>query len=387
MKSTEIHHELTKLGLDLPRGLNKKVVVGMSGGVDSSVAALILKAQGYDVTGIFMKNWQDDDPECSATEDYHDVALVCEKIDIPYYSLNFSKEYFDRVFTSFLEDYKKGNTPNPDILCNKEIKFNVFFENAKKLGADFLATGHYARTQNGKLYKGLDNNKDQSYFLYTLKNEVLKDVLFPLGELPKPLVRKIASHFDLATKIKKDSTGICFIGERKFKSFLNEYIDATKGYFKTLEGEIIKEHDGHPFYTIGQRKGLGIGGPGEAWFVANKDPKTNSVYVVQGDQHPALYVNELWADTIDWVQGPVVNRKLKAKVRYRQPDQDCYVSLNEQGELHLVFDRPQRAVTIKQSVVLYDGDECVGGAVIARTGSTLYDLAQTHVDITKAYHR
>lgn len=386
MNKHEIIEKLKSIDLVFPESKGEKVVVGMSGGVDSSVAALLLKAQGYDVTGIFMKNWQDDDPECSAALDYQDVVSVCEKIDIPYYSLNFSKEYFDRVFTYFLEEYKKGNTPNPDILCNKEIKFNVFYESALKLGAQYLATGHYARTSGGELLKGHDKNKDQSYFLYTLKKDILKNVLFPLGDIPKPVVRRIASLFDLSTQAKKDSTGICFIGERKFKSFLAEYIKSSKGYFKTLTGDIIKEHDGYPFYTIGQRKGLGIGGPGEAWFVADKDSKTNSVFVVQGDEHPALFVNELWADTLDWVDTPVLNRKLTAKVRYRQEDQACFAKLNSKGELHLYFDQPQRAVTVKQSVVLYDDDKCLGGGVISRVGQNLWQ--QKHADsATTAYHR
>lgn len=358
------------------------VFCGMSGGVDSSVSALLLKLMGYNTVGLFMRNWEESDDRgvCAAEEDFKDVVKVCERIDIPYYSVDFTKEYWDRVFTGFLEEYKAGHTPNPDILCNKEIKFNVFYKKAKELGADFLATGHYCQKleENGRSYlqKGVDLGKDQTYFLYTMREEVLKDVMFPVGGLPKNVVRQIASDFELATSAKKDSTGICFIGERNFKKFLQEYIQTQSGDFVRLEDQkVMGPHSGYCFYTIGQRKGLGIGGPGGPWFVAGKDVESNTVYVVEGEDHPALFAKELWFDEASWVgEAPSFPLVCKAKARYRQSDQECVVS-KEGGMYKVVFDRPQRALAVRQSVVFYKDDICLGGGIIARTGETLFQSA------------
>ena len=362
---------------------NKTVICGMSGGVDSSVAALLLKAFGYNTLGLFMRNWDEKDENgvCSAEEDFKDVVKVCERIDIPYYSVDFTKEYWDKVFAEFLEEYKAGHTPNPDILCNKEIKFNVFFKKAKELGADYLATGHYCRKvekdSRSFLAKGADAGKDQTYFLYTMQEEVLKDVLFPVGDLPKKTVRQIAADFGLATSEKKDSTGICFIGERNFKNFLASYIKTQSGKFVRLEdGQVMGPHSGYCFYTIGQRKGLGIGGPGGPWFVAGKDVDSNTVYVVEGDDHPALYFDELWFEEASWVgEEPALPLRCKSKVRYRQADQDCVIS-KEDGGFRVVFDQPQRAIALRQSVVFYLEDICLGGAVIVKTGKSHYEQAQ-----------
>ena len=268
--------------------MKQTVVVGMSGGVDSSVSALLLKQQGYHVIGLFMKNWEEEG-HCPATEDYHDVQQVCEQLEIPYYGINFVREYQDQVFAHFIEELKRGLTPNPDILCNREIKFKVFLEKAFELGAQFLATGHYCQNIDRQLIKGADPNKDQSYFLYTLKQSILEHVLFPVGHLQKNEVREIARHHGLATSEKKDSTGICFIGKRNFRSFVSQYLAYQPGPFQTLEGRIVGEHLGTAYYTIGQRKGLGIGGPGEAWFVVKKDMEQNVVFVAQGADHPALH--------------------------------------------------------------------------------------------------
>lgn len=352
-----------------------KVVVGMSGGVDSSVSALLLKLQGYDVLGLFMKNWDETNPDgtCPADLDYQDVIRVCEKIDIPYYSVNFVKEYWDSVFEEFLSDYRQGHTPNPDILCNREIKFKVFFERAKLLGARYLATGHYCQVEDGKLLKGADLNKDQTYFLYAINKNVLSDVLFPIGHLPKPKVRELAELFDLATKAKKDSTGICFIGERNFKNFLSQYIDSQKGNFVTLDGKILGQHDGACFYTPGQRKGMGIGGPGEPWFVVRKNLSTNEVILAQGQDHPALYSDALKATELNWLVLP--QKKIfncKAKVRYRQTEEDCSVEIRDQ-EVFVKFDRPQRAMTVRQSIVFYDGQICLGGGIISAIDSDFYE--------------
>lgn len=325
---------LTPFGLDVSMeqfytNSKKMVVVGMSGGVDSSVSALILKYQGFNTIGMFMKNWDDTvDSQCTAKEDYNDVAKVCEHIGIQYYAINFVKEYRENVFKSFVEDYQAGITPNPDILCNKEIKFKVFFERAMALGADYLATGHYCQADNGRLIKGVDTGKDQSYFLYAVRSDVLANVQFPIGALEKKVVREIAKAYGLATSEKKDSTGICFIGERNFREFLATYIESTKGnYVRLDDGEVVGVHNGQCFYTIGQRKGLGLGGPGGPWFVAKKDAETNTVYVVEGENHPALYYTELWAQDIHWISGkaPELPLYCKAKIRYRQQDQDCLV--------------------------------------------------------------
>ncbi len=352
-----------------------KVVVGMSGGVDSSVSALLLKLQGYDVLGLFMKNWDETNPDgsCPADQDYQDVIRVCEKIDIPYYSVNFVKEYWNSVFEEFLSDYRKGHTPNPDILCNREIKFKVFFERAKLLGARYLATGHYCQIEDGHLKKGADLNKDQTYFLYAINRNVLTDVLFPIGHLPKPKVRELATLFDLATQAKKDSTGICFIGERNFKNFLSQYIESQKGKFVTLEGRVLGEHDGACFYTLGQRKGMGIGGPGEPWFVVRKNLIQNEVILAQGQDHPALYSDGLKASELNWLVEPKKSSfSCKAKVRYRQTEEECEVEI--QGDEVIVrFKKPQRAMTVRQSIVFYDGETCLGGGIISEINPDFYE--------------
>lgn len=344
------------------------VVVGMSGGVDSSVSAFLLKEQGYNVIGLFMKNWEEmgTEGQCTATRDFEDVAKVCETLQIPYYSVNFVKEYWDLVFSHFVEELKQGWTPNPDILCNREIKFQIFFQKAMQLGADFLATGHYCQTNSqGQLLKGFDPDKDQTYFLYTVKENILRKVLFPVGHLPKKRVREIALEAGLATATKKDSTGICFIGKRDFREFICKYIPYQKGPFLTLDGKKVGEHEGMAYYTIGQRKGLGIGGPGDAWFVVDKDAKRNIVYVVQGEDHPALYAHDLIADEVSWVSSPPsFPLSCKAKIRYRHEEQDCTVILQEDGKLHVHFILPQRAITLRQSIVFYQGDICLGGAMI-----------------------
>jgi tRNA-specific 2-thiouridylase len=344
----------------------KTVIVGMSGGVDSSVSALLLKNQGYKVIGLFMKNWEESEMgQCKAAKEYEDVMRVCEKIDIPYYSVNFVKEYKDMVFSQFLKDYEEGLTPNPDILCNKEIKFKVFLEKALELGADYLATGHYCRLdEESRLLRGLDPEKDQSYFLHAVKQEAFKKVLFPIGHLPKKEVRAIAKEFGLATAEKKDSTGICFIGKRDFKPFLSQYIGLQPGNFETLKGEIVGRHDGSAFYTTGQRKGMGLGGEGEAWYVIGKDTARNVVFVERGANHPALFTKELMTKELTWVAEAPKSYPFycTAKVRYRTKDAPC--TLYEDGRV--TFDLPQRAVTAGQSIVFYQGDLCLGGAVIKK---------------------
>lgn len=352
-----------------------RVVVGMSGGVDSSVTALLLKEQGFDVVGIFMKNWDDTDETgfCTATEDYNDVAAVCDHIGIPYYAVNFEKEYWDKVFSYFLEEYKAGRTPNPDVMCNKEIKFKAFLDHAMKLGADFLATGHYAQVdyEDGKhrLLRAVDHNKDQTYFLNQLSQEQMEKTMFPIGHLPKPDVRKIAVAAELPTANKKDSTGICFIGERNFKEFLSQYLPAQPGDMQTLAGEVKGRHDGLMYYTIGQRQGLGIGGSGEPWFVVGKDLERNILYVEQGFHNPHLYFEGLKGSQLSWVAGepPAQTFKCTAKFRYRQPDHAVTVHVHDNGTCDVVFDEPQRAVTPGQAVVFYDGDVCLGGGTIDET--------------------
>ena len=355
------------------------IIVGISGGVDSSVAALLLKEQGYRVDGLFMKNWEEDDAEgyCAAEEDLKDARSVCERINIPLHTINFSAEYWDRVFTHFLNEYKAGRTPNPDILCNREIKFRAFLEHALEQGADKIATGHYARVaeRDGQylLMKGLDGGKDQSYFLYTLGQAQLSRTLFPLGALEKPEVRQLAEQHQLVTSPKKDSTGICFIGERNFKEFLSRYLPARPGDIRTPEGDIIGKHDGLMYYTLGQRQGLGIGGvPGyseEPWFVAEKDLENNILIVVQGGNHPLLFRKSLEADQLHWVSGkaPSVPLHCTAKTRYRQTDQGCTITQLENGKCRVEFDAPQRAVTPGQSVVFYEEEVCLGGGVIEKT--------------------
>lgn len=364
-------------GEEMKDNSQTRVVVGMSGGVDSSVTALMLKEQGYDVIGVFMKNWDDTDENgvCTATEDYKDVAKVADQIGIPYYSVNFEKEYWDRVFQYFLDEYKRGRTPNPDVMCNKEIKFKAFLDYAMQLGADYVATGHYAQVEkdeNGTVHmlRGRDQNKDQTYFLSQLSQEQLAKTMFPLGHLEKKEVRQKAEEADLATAKKKDSTGICFIGEKNFKEFLGHYLPAQKGKMVTTSGEIKGEHAGLMYYTIGQRQGLGIGGGGdsqEPWFVVGKDLATNTLYVGQGFHHPQLYATSLEASQVHFTTTEVKPKTFHctAKFRYRQQDTGVTVTLDECGEkATVVFDEPVRAVTPGQAVVFYDGEECLGGGLI-----------------------
>ncbi|TLQ41069.1 tRNA 2-thiouridine(34) synthase MnmA [Ruoffia tabacinasalis] len=356
---------------------NTRVVVGMSGGVDSSVTALLLKEQGYDVIGLFMKNWDDTDEfgVCTATEDYKDVALVAEQIGIPYYSVNFEKEYWDRVFEYFLSEYKKGRTPNPDVMCNKEVKFKAFLDYALDLGADYVAMGHYAQVKRDldgtvHLLRGADNNKDQTYFLNQLSQEQLQRSLFPLGHLQKSEVREIAEKAGLATAKKKDSTGVCFIGERNFKEFLSNYLPNKPGRMMTLDGEVKGDHSGLMYYTIGQRQGLGIGGGGdsnEPWFVIGKDTETQTLYVGQGYHHENLYSDYLEASDLSFTSPLPVDGTFEctAKFRYRQQDVEVKVEIDAEADFATVyFKEPVRAITPGQAVVFYDGDECLGGGTI-----------------------
>ena len=352
------------------------VVVGMSGGVDSAVAALLLKRQGYDVVGVFMKNWEEEDEEsgvCTAATDFEDVKSVCAAIGIPYYTVNFAREYRDRVFSYFLEEYSSGRTPNPDVLCNCEIKFKAFLDFAVSTGAESLATGHYARLDKSdsvKLLRALDAGKDQTYFLAGLTQDQLKNAMFPVGDLQKNEVRRIAKESGLSNAAKKDSTGICFIGERNFKQFLMQYLPAQPGDMVDETGKVIARHDGLMYYTIGQRKGLGIGGvsasSGESWFVIGKDLKRNLLIVQQGE-HDELFSLFLDADKVNWIAGepPARSFSCTAKFRYRQPDQPVHVTSAGAGA-HVAFDVPQRAVTPGQWAVFYQGETCLGGGPIDR---------------------
>ncbi len=355
-----------------------RVVVGMSGGVDSSVAAHLLKQQGYEVVGLFMKNWEDDDDDeyCSSRQDWLDAASVADVLGVDIEAVNFAAEYRERVFAEFLREYSAGRTPNPDVLCNAEIKFKAFLDHALKLGAEHIATGHYARVRERsgayELLRGVDPNKDQSYFLHRLNQAQLARTLFPLGELRKSEVREIARSLGLPNAAKRDSTGICFIGERPFRAFLNRYLPMKPGPIRTPDGRVVGEHVGLSFYTIGQRKGIGIGGThggsGEAWFVARKDIENNTLWIVQGHDHPWLLADRLVAEDAAWVsdRAPRVGERLAAKTRYRQSDAECTVARIDGQIFELVFDAEQWAVTPGQSAVLYAGEICLGGGVISR---------------------
>ncbi len=351
-----------------------RVVVGMSGGVDSAVSALLLKRQGYDVLGVFMKNWEEKDENgiCTSENDWQDVQAVCDAIDIPYYNVNFTKEYYERVFSVFLSEYQRGRTPNPDVLCNKEIKFKAFLDFALKAGAEKIATGHFVQTNpQGDLLRGEDNNKDQSYFLYMLKKKQLQRAMFPVGHLTKGMVREIAEEANLPVFSKKDSTGICFIGERHFKSFLAGFLPAQPGIMRSVTGEVIGRHDGLMYYTIGQRRGLGIGGRGDgrSFFVVQKDLQNNELIVAQGEDHPLLYSSSAMVEQLTWIDQPPClegeELHLFAKFRYRQPDQGVRITFQNENA-HLIFDEPQRAITPGQSAVFYQGNKCLGGGIINR---------------------
>lgn len=353
----------------------ERIVVGMSGGVDSSVAALLLKQQGYDVVGVFMKNWdeKDENGTCTAADDWADVQEVCDTIGIPCYAVNFEKEYYDRVFRYFLDEYRQGRTPNPDVLCNREIKFKAFLEYALKLGAGHMATGHFVkkdvRDGHTVLLKGDDPAKDQSYFLYMLKERQLERALFPVGHLSKADVRAIAAEHGLVNSKKKDSTGVCFIGERNFRKFLSEFLPMQPGDMRTEDGRKVGEHIGLAYYTLGQRRGLGIGGSGDGrrWFVIDKDLKQNVLVVAQGEDSPRLYARYIRASQPTWVADEPPARegesfRAAARFHYRQPDQPV-TAVWRGGELYIEADELQRAVTPGQSVVLYRGDVCLGGAI------------------------
>lgn len=356
--------------------MKARVIVGLSGGVDSSVAALLLLEQGYQVEGLFMKNWEEDDTSeyCSATVDLADAQSVADQLGIRLHTVNFSSEYWDYVFTYFLNEYKAGRTPNPDIMCNKEIKFKAFLDFALDLGADFIATGHYARThtlEDGtiQMFKGVDDNKDQTYFLYTLQQDQLKHSLFPIGHLPKTQVRALAEQTGFSTARKKDSTGICFIGERKFRDFLQRFLPAQPGVIVNHDGTVLGEHHGLMYYTLGQRQGLGIGGrkdsPEEPWFVIAKDLDKNQLVVAQGNQNDFLLKSFLKASQLHWVAGraPTTQFKCTARIRHRQPVQSCEVEVNAMTA-KVCFSEAQRAITPGQSIVFYQDDICLGGGII-----------------------
>lgn len=350
----------------------EKIVVGMSGGVDSAVAALLLKGQGYDVMGVFMRNWEEEeDGVCAAAADFDDMRRCCDAVGIPYYSVNFAKQYWDRVFEHFLSEYRLGRTPNPDTLCNREIKFKELLDFAGKMGAAKLATGHYARIDAAgggyRLLKGLDAAKDQSYFLYMLGQEALSKALFPLGCMVKKDVRALAAKAGLPVARKKGSTGVCFIGERNFREFLKNYLPAQPGDIKTLDGKTVGRHDGLMYYTIGQRKGMGIGGrgTGEPWFVVRKDLANNILYVEQGNDSPELYSAACRVNDLHFTAGeaPAISFDCSVKIRYRQPDQNAHIEFNG-GVGEITFEKPQRAITPGQAAVFYMGDECIGGGTI-----------------------
>ena len=367
-----------------------RVIVGLSGGVDSSVAALLLKRDGHDVVGVFMKNWEDDDDDeyCSSRDDLVDAAAVADVLGIELEAVNFAAEYRERVFATFLAEYRAGRTPNPDVLCNSEIKFRAFLDHARTLGADHIATGHYARVRHAggrvALLKGADASKDQSYFLHRLTQEQLAPVVFPVGDLAKRRVREIAREAALPTHAKRDSTGICFIGERPFREFLARYLPRTPGPIVTLDGRGLGRHMGLAYYTLGQRQGLGIGGargaPEAPWFVAGKDPARNALVVVQGHDHPKLHATSVDAIGPHWIAGtpPILPARLAAKTRYRMADAACTVAGTADG-LRATFDAPQFAPTPGQYLVLYDGDTCLGGAVIASGGAARGETSRVAV--------
>ena len=378
MKSQTYEKHFLKLSAEqLAQNATKKVICGMSGGVDSSVSAFILQQQGYQVEGLFMKNWEEDDDTdyCTAAADLADAQAVCDKLGIKLHKINFAAEYWDNVFEHFLSEYKAGRTPNPDILCNKEIKFKAFLEYAAEdLGANYIATGHYVRRRgtddNAQLLRGLDANKDQSYFLYTLSSKQVGQSLFPVGDIEKPIVRAIAEDLGLITAKKKDSTGICFIGERKFKDFLARYLPAQPGNIRTVEGDIIGRHDGLMYHTLGQRKGLGIGGvkgaSEEAWYVVEKDLVNNELIVAQGHDHSALLSTGLIAQQLHWVDRQPIREPLRCtvKTRYRQTDVPCTIEPIDDESIKVIFDEPQIAVTPGQSAVFYLDEVCLGGGII-----------------------
>ena len=378
MKSQTYEKHFPKLSAEqLAENATKKVICGMSGGVDSSVSAFILQQQGYQVEGLFMKNWEEDDDTdyCTAAADLADAQAVCDKLGIKLHKINFAAEYWDNVFEHFLTEYKAGRTPNPDILCNKEIKFKAFLEYAAEdLGANYIATGHYVRRRGSdnqaELLRGLDANKDQSYFLYTLSSKQVGQSLFPVGDIEKPIVRAIAEDLGLITAKKKDSTGICFIGERKFKDFLARYLPAKPGNIRTVEGDIIGRHDGLMYHTLGQRKGLGIGGVKgageEAWYVVEKDLVNNELIVAQGHDHSALLSTGLIAQQLHWVDRQPIREPLRCtvKTRYRQTDVPCIIEPIDDESIKVIFDEPQIAVTPGQSAVFYLNEVCLGGGII-----------------------
>ena len=350
---------------------NTPVVVGISGGVDSSIAAWQLKEWGHEVIGLFMKNWEEDDDAsyCAAAEDLKIAQHVCRQLDVPLHTVNFSHEYWERVFKIFLQQYQAGRTPNPDVLCNREIKFREFLDHADRLGAKYIATGHYAQIDSNptalSLLKGNDPSKDQSYFLYTLGQAELQHTLFPIGAMLKSEVRQIARSLGMPNADRKDSTGICFIGERRFTDFLSRYLPPSPGQICTLDNTVIGEHQGLWFYTLGQRHGLDIGGPGDAWYVAAKDMARNVLRVVQGHDHPALMRNSAQAEELSWVENdpPQFPFRCSAKTRYRQADQACTLSSIGPGKIEITFEQPQRAITPGQALVLYDGSRLIGGGV------------------------
>lgn len=381
---------LSSVEKDIDLAPGSTVVVGMSGGVDSAVTALLLKELGYDVVALFMKNWDDDESStsqengaskkavCPAEQDWHDVVQTAAYLKIPAYSISFAKEYREEVFEGFLLDLKRGLTPNPDILCNREIKFKHLLRKALSFNAKALATGHYARrrVQSGQaqLLRGIDSTKDQSYFLYAIPQEALQMARFPLGSLPKSTVRQVAEQYKLPVAKKRDSTGICFIGKRDFRPFVAKYLGFTPGKIISDTGCVVGEHQGVAFYTLGQRKGLQIGGPGDAWFVIKKIPEENLLVVAQGDDHPALYSNRLVAEELSWISGfaPVIPLQCSAKIRYRHEDTACTVlpvsqaSTPQPASLAVEFQVAQRAITPRQSIVFYQGEVCLGGGMIAK---------------------